>query len=180
MHKLRHNSKQGFTIVELLIVIVVIGILAAISIVAYRGVQDSANNAAVKNDLANAAKALELIKVDLGRYPSDIENEFSASNIFKFSKKAYDRGANNALYCRNIDTDSYALGARSKSGQAYMLINGMINEGMFTDNDSVCSAVGAITWGPSAVPHTTAHGFRPSGLPPNYIDGWNVWWTWTN
>ncbi len=46
----------GFTIVELLIVIVVIAILAAISVVAYTGIQNRANDAAVKSDLANAAK----------------------------------------------------------------------------------------------------------------------------
>ncbi len=36
--KLKSNSQKAFTIVELLIVIVVIGILAAISIVAYNGI----------------------------------------------------------------------------------------------------------------------------------------------
>ena len=39
------KSKSGFTIVELLIVIVVIAILAAITIVAYNGIQQRANNA---------------------------------------------------------------------------------------------------------------------------------------
>lgn len=45
------KSKSGFTIVELLIVIVVIGTLAAISIVAYNGIQDRARNTTVENDL---------------------------------------------------------------------------------------------------------------------------------
>lgn len=40
-----HKTKSGFTIVELLIVIVVIGILAAITIVAYNGIQTRARNA---------------------------------------------------------------------------------------------------------------------------------------
>jgi len=39
-----HNHSRGFTIVELLIVIVVIAILAAISVVAYNGIQQRANN----------------------------------------------------------------------------------------------------------------------------------------
>jgi general secretion pathway protein G len=40
------NKQTGFTIVELLIVIVVIGILAAITLVAYNGLQDRANDSA--------------------------------------------------------------------------------------------------------------------------------------
>lgn len=48
----------GFTIVELLIVIVVIGILAAIVIVAYRGVQQRANNTATASAVNQAIKSI--------------------------------------------------------------------------------------------------------------------------
>lgn len=54
------KKQHGFTIVELLIVIVVIGILAAITIVAYNGLQARAKDAQRVNDVDTITKALEL------------------------------------------------------------------------------------------------------------------------
>ena len=64
------NRQRGFTIVELLIVIVVIGILAAIVIVAYSGVQNRAKDTMRTSDIVSVQKALELYRVDNGTYPS--------------------------------------------------------------------------------------------------------------
>lgn len=55
MKRVRINQ-LGFTIVELLIVIVVIAILAAITVVAYTGIQRSATASAVQSSLSQAAK----------------------------------------------------------------------------------------------------------------------------
>ena len=52
------RRQSGFTIVELLIVIVVIGILAAITIVAYNGIQDRAKTTAVQSAATQASKKL--------------------------------------------------------------------------------------------------------------------------
>lgn len=69
--RLSHNQKRnGFTIVELLIVVVVIAILAAISIVAYGGIQERARNAQRTQDVRTIAKALELYYINNGQYPS--------------------------------------------------------------------------------------------------------------
>ncbi len=63
------RTKSGFTIVELLIVIVVIAILAAISIVAYTGVQQRARDAERSTELSSIQKALEVYHADKGGYP---------------------------------------------------------------------------------------------------------------
>ena len=64
------TKQTGFTIVELLIVIVVIGILAAITIVAYNGVQARAFNIRVQSDVKNVEKIVEAYKAINGSYPS--------------------------------------------------------------------------------------------------------------
>ncbi len=63
------KSKSGFTVVELIIVIVIIAILATITIVAYRGIQERARDDRRKTDIANITKALEIYYDDNGSYP---------------------------------------------------------------------------------------------------------------
>lgn len=64
------NRKLGFTIVELLVVIVVIAILAAVSVVAYGGIQTRAENAKTLAGIDQFGKALQMYKVhNNGNYP---------------------------------------------------------------------------------------------------------------
>ena len=60
------DKRLGFTIVELLIVIVVIGILAAITVVAYNGIQNRARDAKVSSDMHNLGLAVNAARVQTG------------------------------------------------------------------------------------------------------------------
>ena len=67
----KYAWRPGFTIVELLIVVVVIAILATITIVAYNGITAQAKEAALKSNLKTAATQLELESArSSGSYPS--------------------------------------------------------------------------------------------------------------
>jgi len=67
--KTKKASGRGFTIVELLIVIVVIGILAAITIVSFNGVTARANTTSAKAAAAAADKKAEAYNAEKSRYP---------------------------------------------------------------------------------------------------------------
>ena len=71
-------QKRGFTIVELLIVIVVIAILAAITIVAYNGIQQRSRDAQRMSDVANIVKAIQRWSIETG-------NDFSAMPVGNLS-----------------------------------------------------------------------------------------------
>lgn len=73
-------TKSGFTIVELLIVILVIAILAAISVVAYNGVQQRSRDSIRKSDLSTIAKLLSMYNVNRGNYISTGSGCGSESN----------------------------------------------------------------------------------------------------
>lgn len=66
------SARHGFTIVELLIVIVVIGILAAITMTAFASVQAKARDSRRLQDIKTIVKALELYKTTNGAYPDEV------------------------------------------------------------------------------------------------------------
>lgn len=60
---------KAFTVVELLVVVIVIGILASVTIVAYNGAQDRAEFARAKTDMKHINDALIIYKSQNGSYP---------------------------------------------------------------------------------------------------------------
>jgi len=85
------NRNKGFTIVELLIVIVVIGILALLVITTYSGIQQKARNSQRQSDLQALQTQLEAFYSQNGYYPTltDINTEsWRATNMKNLDKNA--------------------------------------------------------------------------------------------
>ena len=70
MKKAKAESARGFTIVELLIVIVIIAILAVIGILSYNGIQTRAKNTKTINATTAWIKALKLYHAQEGSWPT--------------------------------------------------------------------------------------------------------------
>ncbi len=109
--QVRYASRQGFTIVELLIVVVVIAILAAITIVAYNGIAKNANNASIQETLSQAARKLEIYKINdpTNLYPSTLA--IGGLNLTSSGSQIY-------VYALSTDSTQYCL-ASSNSGRTY-------------------------------------------------------------
>ena len=98
------SRRQGFTIVELLIVIVVIAILAAIVIVAYQGIQNKAHDAAAHEASSTVAKLLTNSNTLNGAYPADLStiNNGGPMPTTDGTTYAYHPGASNTSYCVTV------------------------------------------------------------------------------
>lgn len=98
-------TNSGFTIVELLVVIVVIGILASITIISYMGVNSRAVASSLQYELKNAASILEADKTILGYYPATLElanNNIGLKTNNDQLKYFTDNNTNPTGYCLEI------------------------------------------------------------------------------
>lgn len=87
-----NKRNQGFTIVELLIVIVVIGILAALVLNSFTGVQARARDTERRTDINAIATQLEVYYNDNGGYPTAAQLEDdAASGWVETNLKGFDK-----------------------------------------------------------------------------------------
>lgn len=95
--QVKRTQQKGFTIVELLVVVVIIAILAAITIVAYNGVTQRAVTSTLQTDLANSYRSLQANQIITGVYPADASSlKASGGNVYQYT---VNNSANPPTFC---------------------------------------------------------------------------------
>lgn len=78
----KRRSQQGFTLIELIVVVTIIGILAGVAIVNVKFAQQKAREAALRHDLFEMRKAIDDYYADKQKYPQSLE-ELKTSNYLR-------------------------------------------------------------------------------------------------
>lgn len=107
-------NNRGFTIVELAVSIAVIGILAAIVSVSYKGAENRASVAAVEADLKRSVQTAASFKYDNGVFPKTEADVMSTR--LKVNKDVYYDSQNFAICSGN---SSFGVVGRAKDGKYY-------------------------------------------------------------
>ena len=69
-HRTERHSQHGFTLIEVMVVIAIIGIMATLIVPQIMSKPDEARVIAAKQDISSIVQALKLYRLDTGRYPS--------------------------------------------------------------------------------------------------------------
>lgn len=81
MNQAEGRQAKGFTIVELLVVIVVLAIIATVTVVAFNGAQDRARKSVLATELGNISKQLKNDQIINGSYPATLAAANSGAGV---------------------------------------------------------------------------------------------------
>lgn len=128
--KRSHSNQQGFTLLEVMVVIVIIGLMATLVIPNIMGSKERANKQKARADINVLENALEMYRIDHNNYPSNDkglnaltaegdqgdDNSISGGYIHNLPKDPWGNNYHYANPGQHKDVDIYSSGADGKPG----------------------------------------------------------------
>lgn len=103
--KLQKRNKKAFTLMELMVVIIILGLLASFVLPSLTGKSDEAKDKITCIEMENIAQAVKMYKIDNSSYPSTSDglNILIEKKYFEDGKLPKDSWGNNFVYTQNGD-----------------------------------------------------------------------------
>ena len=83
-HPLPYPHSAGFTLVEIMIVVAIIGVLAAFALPSFQKARINSQNTAFKNDLRIIEAAINQCTIDTGKYPADVNEKIMPPELVPY------------------------------------------------------------------------------------------------
>ena len=141
----RRRDEEGFTLIELMVVVLIIGILIAIALPTFLGARKRAQDRAAQSSLRNGIAAAKTCFTDNDTYAGCNDaalNGVEPSLTFQAAASTTPKQVSDSVYDTNKTGDSWAAAAMSDSGTCFWIndISTDPGAGTFYDDDGGAGA----------------------------------------
>ena len=150
MLRKRREDDEGFTLIELMVVVLIIAILIAIAIPTFLGARQRAQDRAAQSNVRNAFTAEKTFYTDGQAYTATVSDMTAIEPSLTYTNTAGSLAATGNLVFLHATTvtttnDTVVLGALSGSGKCFWLKDNTASGTRYATSNAPCAEPGSIT-----------------------------------
>jgi type IV pilus assembly protein PilA len=139
MLRQRHEDEKGFTLIELMVVVLIIAILIAIAIPTFLGARKKAQDRAAQSNVRNALTAEKTFYTDAQTYTQASAALVAIEPSLSYVNSASSLATTGNVVFVGVSGTTVTLGAKSASGTCYWMKDDAASATQYTSNTTCAS-----------------------------------------